>query len=159
VARWGLPHFHLIFHSHKYNMMQESHRMMLRSYGIVLARVLLGGLFFLSGLQIIMGGSAGIADVTGMIASTGVPLAMIAAYIVIAIKIIGGGALILGYRTGMAAGALFLFTGAATLAFHMAPVEAMGLFGYDMGLFKNLAIMGGLLYAMSYGPGKGWKVG
>jgi putative oxidoreductase len=131
---------------------------MLRSYGIVLARVMLGALFFISGLQVILSGSAGIAGVTGMIASTGVPLAALAAYIVIAIKVLGGGALILGYRTGMAAGALFLFTAAATLAFHTAPVESMGLFGWDMGLFKNLSIMGGLLYAMSFGPGKGWKV-
>jgi putative oxidoreductase len=132
---------------------------MLRSYGIVLARVLLGGLFFLSGLQILLSGLAGVAGVTGMIASTGIPMAMVAAYIVIAIKVIGGGALMLGYRTGLAAGSLFLFTGAATLAFHMAPAESMGLFGWDMGLFKNLSIMGGLLYAMTYGPGKGWKVG
>ncbi|MBY0309883.1 DoxX family protein [Patescibacteria group bacterium] len=140
-------------------MLQESHRTMLRSYGIVLARVLLGALFFLSGLQTLLSGSVGLAGVAGMISSTGIPLAMLAAYIVIAIKILGGSALILGYRTGMAAGALFLFTGAATLAFHMAPVESMGLFGWDMGLFKNLSIMGGLLYAMTYGPGNGWKVG
>lgn len=132
---------------------------MLRSYGIVLARVLLGGLFFLSGLQILLSGSEGVAGVSGMIASKGIPLAMLAAYAVIAIKVIGGAALILGYRTGMAAGALFLFTGVATLAFHMAPAESMGLFGWDMGLFKNLSIMGGLLYAMSFGPGTGWKVG
>jgi putative oxidoreductase len=139
-------------------MMQKSHRMMLRSHGLLLARIAMGGFFFLSGVQILMGGMAGITGVAGMIASTGLPLAMVLAFIVIAIKVLGGAGLMLGYRTGLAAFALFLFTAAATLAFHMGPAE-MGIFGWDMGLFKNLAIMGGLLYAMAYGPGDGWKLG
>lgn len=139
-------------------MLQESHRAMLRSHGIVLARVLLGALFLLSGAQILMGGMAGINGVAGMISGAGLPLGMVLALIVVAIKIIGGGALILGYRTGLAAGALLLFTAAATLAFHMGSSE-MGIFGRDMGLFKNLSIMGGLLYAMAFGPGTGWSLG
>ncbi len=138
-------------------MMNDSHRALLRSHGIVLARVALGALFFLSGLQILLGGTAAVASTAGMITSTGLPLAMLAAYIVVAIKIIGGGALMLGYRTGLAAGALLMFTAAATFFFHLAPSE-MGIFGMDMGLFKNLSIMGGLLYAMAYGPGEGWKL-
>jgi len=139
-------------------MMQESHRMMLRSHGLLLARVAMGGFFFLSGLQILLGGMAGINGVAGMIGTTGLPLAMLLAIIVVVIKIGGGGALMLGYHTGWAAGSLLLFTAAATLAFHMGPSE-MNIFGWDMGLFKNLAIMGGLLYAMAYGPGEGWKLG
>lgn len=131
---------------------------MLRSYGIVLARILLGALFFLSGVQILMGGMTGINGVAGMIGSTGLPIGFVLALVVVAIKVLGGAALILGYRTGMAAAALFLFTGAATLAFHMGDAQ-MNLFGWDMGLFKNLAIMGGLLYAMAYGPGTGFALG
>lgn len=130
---------------------------MLRSHGIVLARIMLGGLFFLSGVQIIVGGMEGVEGVAGMISSTGLPLGMVLALIVVAIKVLGGAALMLGYRTGLAAGLLFLFTGAATLAFHLGNSQ-MGIFGWDMGLFKNLSIMGGLLYAMAFGPGKGWSL-
>ncbi len=138
-------------------MMQESHRMMLRSHGLLVARIAMGGFFFLSGVQILMGGMAGINGVAGMIGSTGLPLATVLAFIVVAIKVLGGAGLMLGYRTGLAAFSLFLFTAAATLAFHMGASD-MGIFGWDMGLFKNLAIMGGLLYAMAYGPGEGWKL-
>jgi putative oxidoreductase len=137
---------------------QESHIMMLRTHGIVVARVFLGALFFLSGLQIILNGAAGIEGVAGMIGGVGLPLASLFAIIVVIIKVGGGAALVLGYKTREAAVALFLFTAAASLAFHLAPVEQMGLFGWDMGLFKNLGIMGGLLYAMAYGPGDGWKL-
>ena len=53
-----------------------------------------------------------------------------------------------------------LLLAAATLAFHLSPaVGPVNLFGFQMDLFKNLAIMGGLLYAMAYGPGDGWKLG
>lgn len=138
-------------------MFTESQREVLRSYGILLARVALGGLFFLSGVQIIMSGRAGVEGVAGMVGSVGVPFAMFAAVLVVAIKVLGGAALMLGYRTGLAAATLFFFTAIATLAFHLgeAPVA---IFGWDMGLFKNLAIMSALLYAMAYGPGEGWRL-
>ncbi len=138
-------------------MMKNSHRELLRSSGIVLARIALGALFFLSGLQILLGGTAGIGATTDMITSVGFPLAAVATYIVIAIKLLAGGALMVGYRVGLAAGALLIFTAAANVFFHLSPSE-MGIFGMDMDLFKNLAIMGGLLYAMAYGPGDGWKL-
>lgn len=138
-------------------LLQESHRALLRSHGIVLARVLLGALFFLSGVQILIGGMAGVEGVADMIEKAGLPLGLILALIVVAIKVLGGAALMLGYRTGLAAGMLFLFTGAASLAFHMGASDT-GVFGWDTGLFKNLSIMGGLLYAMAYGPGKGWSL-
>jgi putative oxidoreductase len=156
---WTFPSPHLIILSF-YTMftLQESHVALVRRHGIVLARIFLGALFFLSGLQIILGGAAGLAGTTSLIEKTDLPLASLLAIIVVLIKVGGGAALILGIKTREAAAALFLFTGAASLAFHMAPVEQMGLFGYDMGLFKNLAIMGGLLYAIAYGPGDGWKL-
>lgn len=137
--------------------LQESHRVLLRSHGIVVARVLLGALFLLSGIQILLGGMTGINGVAGMIAGTGLPMATVLAIIVVLIKVVGGAALIVGYRTDMAAAALFLFTAAATLAFHMSSSD-MGIFGWDMGLFKNLSIMGGLIYAMAFGPGQGWSL-
>ncbi len=68
----------------------------------------------------------------------------------IAVKILAGGALMLGYRTGLAAALLLGFTALTILFAHLNPD--------DINLWKNLAIIGGLLYAMAYGPGEGWKL-
>lgn len=137
-------------------MLQDSHRALLRTHGIVLARISLGALFFLTGLQILMGGMEGIRNVASMIASVGIPGSLLVALIVVAIKILGGGALMLGYRTGLAAGALIGFTLGTMVFFHLGSSPA-GVFGMDPNFFKNLAIVGGLLYAMAYGPGDGWR--
>jgi uncharacterized membrane protein YphA (DoxX/SURF4 family) len=53
--------------------------------------------------------------------------------------------LMVGYRVGVAASALILFTLGTTLIAHMDP--------NDTNLFKNLAIVGGLLYVVAYGKG------
>jgi putative oxidoreductase len=138
-------------------MMKDEHRALLRSSGIVIARISLGALFFLSGVQILQSGMAGINGLAGAITSVGLPAAGTLALAVVAIKILGGGALMLGYRTGLAAASLLLFTALATFFFHTGSADVM-IFGVDVGLFKNLGIMGGLLYAMAYGPGDGWRL-
>lgn len=133
-------------------MMSEQHRALLRTHGTLLGRVLLGLLFFVSGVGILMG-EGGVAGTAGMIASKGLPLAALLAWIVVFIKVVGGGALMLGYKVGKAACALFGFTLLATLFFH----TGNGL--SDVALLKNLSIMGGLLYVMAYGAGEGWRLG
>lgn len=113
----------------------------------MVGRMLMGLLFVFSGVGILMNGVDGTA---GMIMSKGLPMAGLLAWAVVALKIIAGGALILGYRARKAALGLIVFTALATLLFHM-NLE-------DIGLFKNLAIMGGLLYVVAYGPGTGWRL-
>ena len=128
-------------------MLQEATRTNLRVYGTLVGRVLMGLLFFFSGVGILMSGPASTAT---YFASLGIPLAGLVVWLVLAIKIVAGGALMLGYRVGAAAALLILFTAAAILAAHM-DME-------DPGLWKNLAIIGGLLYVIAYGAGDGWKV-
>jgi putative oxidoreductase len=70
------------------------------------------------------------------------------------IEILAGLALLLGYKTRYAAGILALFLIPATLIFH----DFWNASGGDRHLqmimfFKNLAIFGGLLYAVNCGPG------
>lgn len=127
--------------------MNDSKRTLLRSHGILLGRALIGLLFVFSGVGILVQGPAGAA---GFYESMGLPMASLLVWVVIAIKLGAGGALMLGYRTGMAAAVLIVFTLLATLVAHMNTE--------DMNLWKNLAIIGGLLYAMAYGAGEGWKL-
>lgn len=118
-----------------------------RTYGTMIGRMLLGLLFVFSGVGIVLNGTAGTA---GMITSLGLPAAMLIAWLVVIIKVGAGAALMLGYRAQQAALALIVFVALATLFFHM-DLE-------DINLFKNLSIMGGLLYVYAYGPGDGWKI-
>ena len=112
-----------------------------------LGRMLMGLLFFFGGIGMITQGVDGAA---GMIASKGLPMAMLLAWVVAILKLVAGGALMLGYKTKEAALALLAFPALATLLFHLS-LE-------DVGLFKNLAIMGGLMYVLAYGPGRGWRI-
>jgi putative oxidoreductase len=105
--------------------------------------MLIGLLFFVGGLNMLLvSGPAAVAD---SFTSLSIPLAGFVVWLVIAVKIIAGLAIILGYRVGLAAAALVLFTFGATITAHRDFA--------DPGLLKNLAIIGGLLYLMAYGPG------
>jgi putative oxidoreductase len=128
-------------------MMTESQRAMMRKHGTLVGRVLLGLLFLVSGWGMLQGGAP-----VGMIEGMGIPAAALVAWLVVAVKILGGAALILGYRVGCAAAALFVFTFFTVVLVHINDDQPTQ-------LLKNLSIMGGLLYVIAYGPGEGWKLG
>ncbi len=113
----------------------------------MVGRMLIGLLFVFSGVGMVLNGVDGVAS---MIESRGLPMASLLAWVVIVVKVGAGAALMLGYRTRDAAIALLIFTGLVTLLYHL-DLE-------DINLFKNLAIVGGLLYVYVYGPGDGWKL-
>jgi putative oxidoreductase len=119
----------------------------LRTYGAMVGRMLIGFLFVYSGASILSNGIEGFA---GMIEMRDLPLPMLLAWAVVAIKIVGGACLILGYRTQQAALALMVFVLLTVLLYHLD--------WQDMNLGKNLAIMGGLMYVYVYGPGNGWRL-
>lgn len=116
----------------------------MNTYGILIGRVLLGLLFLVAGVNKLMGGVEGVA---GMIASAGLPLPMLLAWLTIAVEIIAGAALIVGWKTRHAAGVLAAFTVLATLIYHADFPAQLTAF------LKNAAIVGGLLYAYVHGPG------
>ena len=76
----------------------------------------------------------------------GMPSAPIFCVGAITVEALGATALILGYRTRWGAAALAAFLIAATWVFHTAPDQRIQ-------LLKNLAILGGLLHVMAFGPG------
>ena len=127
-------------------MIKDSHLEIVRTKGSKLGRVLMGLLFFVSGVGILMNGPA----MTGAyFDSLGIPLAGLMAWLVMILKIVAGGAIMLGKRVTEAAAALIIFTLAATLVAHMDFADPMQL----TQALKNLAIVGGLLYLMAFGPG------
>ena len=116
-------------------------------YAPVVARVLMGGMFLLAGIQKFMG----LEGTAGYIASVDLPASMVLAVLVAALEVVAGAAILLGIRVKLAAAALVVFTVVATLLFHTGwSANAM-----QMTLFmKNLAIIAGLLYMMTFGSGR-----
>lgn len=128
-------------------ILSEGQRELMRSKGTMLGRTLMGLLFFFTGLGMVINGPQ---NTVMFFESLNIPMASLLVWPVIILKLGAGGALIAGYRVGVAAGALILFTLLATLIAHM-DIN-------DVNLFKNLAIVGGLMYVMAYGAGEGWSI-
>ncbi|MDX2208991.1 MAG: DoxX family protein [Sphingopyxis sp.] len=109
-------------------------------------RVFLAAIFIISGISK-LGDPAGTA---GYIASVGIPAPMVAAWGAIAIELVGGVALIAGYRVRITALALALFSLATALLFHNDFADQM----QSIMFMKNIAIVGGLLQVMAFGAGR-----
>ena len=128
-------------------MFRESHLEIVRTHGSKLGRVLMGLLFLVSGLLMLL--VQGPANVAAYFTSLGVPMAAVLVWPIILVKIVAGGAIVIGKRTTEAAAALIVFTLIATLLGHMnAEIDPT----FPTSLLKNLAIVGGLLYLMAFGP-------
>ena len=116
----------------------------------LLGRIAIAALFLLAGINKLIG----MEGATGYFASLGLPAVAILIWVVIAIEILGGIALILGYHTRFVAIALAIFTVLASIvghAFWAAPVDAA--FITQLLFFKNIAVTGGLLVLASSGAG------
>jgi putative oxidoreductase len=116
----------------------------------LLGRIAIAALFLPAGLNKLMG----MEGVTGYFASLGLPVVAVLVWVVIAIEVLGGVALILGYKTRLVAIGLAIFTVLASIvghAFWAAPVDAA--FIAQLLFFKNMAVTGGLLVLASSGAG------
>ncbi|MDP2819674.1 MAG: DoxX family protein [Polaromonas sp.] len=94
----------------------------------------------------------------GYIASQGVPFPEVCAAIAIAVELGLGLLLLVGWQTRWAALGIALFTAVITFIFHqywaMPPEQVMI---QQQQFFKNIAIVGGLLTIVAWGPGA-WSV-
>ena len=122
-----------------------------RDVAALVARVLLAIIFIMGGFNKI----GGFEGTVGYIASKGLPFPQLMAAGAIAVELVGGLLLLVGYRARWAALAIFLFLIPATLIFHafwsVPPEQAMG---QQQHFFKNVAIMGGMLMVWAFGPGR-----
>ncbi len=116
----------------------------------LLGRIAIALLFLPAGLNKLMA----LEGTTGYFASLGLPAVALLVWVVIAIEVLGGLALILGYHTRLTAVGLALFTMLASIAGHAfwaAPADAA--FIAQLLFFKNIAVIGGLLVLASTGAG------
>ncbi len=121
------------------------------SFLALIGRVLISVVFILSGIQKIMNWDAAAQYMSASGLNQYTILLLAGA---IAIEILGGLSVLFGYKTRIGAAVLLFFLIAVTFTMHRfweaAPAEAE----MQMAMFlKNLAIMGGLLYVISYGCG------
>jgi uncharacterized membrane protein YphA (DoxX/SURF4 family) len=123
------------------------------THALLLARVILGGYFVYAGVQKLMG-TEGIA---GYIASVGLPMPMLLAWIAIVIEIGCGACIVLGIYFKQAALVLAAFIVIITFIFHSpsswAPDNMQ-----EISFFKNFSIVAGLLFMAAHGAGNTWKL-
>lgn len=113
------------------------------------ARILMSSIFILSGI----GKIAAPAATMGYISAMGLPFPAIALGGAIAVEVIGGVLLLVGFRTKIVALALAAFTVVTGLIFHTALADQNQM----IHLLKNFAMAGGLLQIATFGAGN-WSV-
>jgi putative oxidoreductase len=116
----------------------------------LLSRLLLAAVFLPAGI----GKITGFAGTAGYIASVGMPMPTVAAAVAIAVEVLGGLALIVGFGTRWAALALALFTLVASFFFHnywAMPAEQQMM--QQLMFMKNIGVTGGLLALAAFGAG------
>lgn len=116
----------------------------------LIARLLLAALFLPAGI----GKITGFEGTVGYIASVGLPLPTIAAVAALAVEVLGGLALLMGFGTRWAALFLALFTLVASFFFHnywSVPAEQQ--FMQQLLFMKNVGVTGGLLALAAFGAG------
>lgn len=117
----------------------------------LVGRVLLAALFIPAGVSKI----GGFAGTVGYIGSVGLPLPEVGAVLAILVELGLGIALLVGFKTRLAALLIALFTLAAAIFFHnywaMPADKAMM---QQLMFWKNIGITGGLLAFAAFGPGR-----
>jgi putative oxidoreductase len=123
------------------------------THALLLARILMGALFIISGIQKFQG----LDGVTGYIGSAGLPAAGALALLSAIPEVAAGVALVLGYYFKEAALALAAFVLIASFIFHNPnawsndPLQ-------QMMFLKNMAIVAGLLFMAAHGAGNTWTI-
>jgi putative oxidoreductase len=115
------------------------------SVAILVGRILLAAMFVLAGFAKLMD----IAGTAGWFGSIGLPVPTIVAVLVGLLELVGGLAIVVGYKTRIAALALAVFAIGATLIAHTNFADMMQFLIFQ----KNFAVVGGLLVLAFTGAG------
>ena len=118
----------------------------LKTYLAPLGRLLLSSVFIWAGIGQLLDPS-GTAQYFEQVH---VPLPEVAVWISIAIHLVGGVALLVGFKTRWAAAVLAIFCIGTAFGVHL----LAGDLGNMINFYKNLAMTGGYLYVVAYGAGR-----
>lgn len=113
------------------------------TFAPVIGRLLIASMFVMAGFDKI----SAFAGTQGWMESLGVPGFLL--YPVIALEILGGIAVIVGFQTRLVAFALAGFTIIAAYLFHYSPADQVQMLMFS----KNIAIAGGFLCLVAFGAG------
>lgn len=116
-----------------------------KTYLTPLGRLLMSSLFIRAGVNDLkdMGGLA------QYIEHLHIPLANVTVWIVLAIHLLGGLAILLGFKTRWAAAVLAIFCLITGFAVHLPVGDQANMISF----YKNLVMAGGFLYVVAYGAG------
>ncbi|WP_417410838.1 DoxX family protein [Hoeflea sp.] len=112
---------------------------------LLIGRVLMSIIFIMAGISKL----GAVAGTAGYMASMGIPLPNITVWLVIALELLGGVAILLGFFTRYAAWALAAFCVASGYLGHFQPEDQMQMISF----MKNLAMAGGFLVLATTGAG------
>jgi putative oxidoreductase len=117
----------------------------------LIGRILIAALFLVAGVGKIMG----FAGTAGYMAKLGFPAPEVMTALALVVEAGGAILLIIGWKTRWVAWALVIFTVIATLAAHRfwEIPDAARMMDQRIHFLKNLAIIGGLLFVATFGPG------
>lgn len=122
----------------------------MESFSPLAARILLSLVYLVNGVGMI----GAFSDISALMTAKGMPASDIFLIAAIALWLAGGLCLVFGWRTRLAALLLLLATIPATFVFHSPWTVEPAQFHNELNHFlKNLAILGGLLYVVSFGSG------
>jgi len=116
----------------------------------LIGRILIALLFIPAGL----GKITGFSGTVGYIASVGLPAPALGAVIAIVVEVLLAAALLVGWQARWSALIIALFTIASAVFFHNFWASPPGQqLMQNINFFKNIAIAGGLLFVVAFGPG------
>jgi len=112
---------------------------------LLIGRVLLSIIFIMAGF----GKLTSVSGTAGYMASMGIPMPAVTVWLVIAVELLGGLAILFGFFTRYAAWALAAFCVASGYLAHFQPEDQMQMTSF----MKNIAIAGGFLALAAAGAG------
>jgi putative oxidoreductase len=117
----------------------------------LIGRIFLSAIFLVAGVRKLLG----VAATTAYFTKLGFPAPEIVTWIAIIIELGAGLMLLFGWRTRIAAWALVVFVVIATAMAHrfweFEPAQMQNQVNHFL---KNLALIGGMLYVIAFGPGR-----
>lgn len=117
----------------------------MKTYLLPLARILMSSLFVWDGVLQLRNPPA----TAQYFASVHVPVPEVAVWVSIAVHLLGGLALLLGFKTRWAAALLILLCLGTAFGVHLPIGDQANMINF----YKNLVMAGGLLYVVAYGAG------